>query len=75
MGCYTCNLMGLCQVLFTWLYPFILPGGEGYQEIATLARVKKKTLEGLMLKTSASVKPGTAVLGKKQSSPSASIVL
>ena len=56
MECYTCNLTGLCQVFFTGWYPFILLGGEGYQEIVTLAREQTSSDEGLMLKTSASVK-------------------
>ena len=59
MGCfmYTCNLTGLCQVFFIGLYPFILLGRERYQEIVTLANVQTSSDEGLMLKTSASVKP------------------
>ena len=56
MGCYTCSLTGLCQVFFTGWCPFILLGGEGYQEIVTLASEQTSSDEGLMLKTSASVK-------------------
>ena len=64
MGCYmyTCNLTGLCQVFFIGLYPFILLGGERYQEIVTLANAQTSSDEGLMLKTSASVKLAIAVL-------------